>query len=191
MKQISKLLTAMMLFLSLSGFAQSEWFISFGLDPAVLVDKGRAGGGNLNYLIQFGRENYTNDGLGYKFGGQWEQFEAINYTSYGAFGGMTFEAPWGIGHYWIAMAEINIIDRKGIQDSQIYNASKHSAWGLGATVGIRVEEPDLWLVKLPIDIEFLLNGKDRPDKRVHYDGGTFDSINDIVFSFYLTAVFNF
>lgn len=180
-----------------------QWFFQVGLDPAIglnlptLSGDDRVGGGHLNYLIQAGREYFEEDKIGYKFGVQWEQFAEINYTSYGAFGGVTFNAPTipftnvTLGHYWYATAQLFMIDRKGIEGSQIYNADKHTAWGIGATIGIRINEPDLGLFKLPFDVEFLIDGKDRPDKRVHFDGGKFDSINDITFSGYVMFVFNF
>lgn len=195
---MKKLNLIILMFITLVGTAQDEskFFVSVGLDPVILsgtnflADGDRVASGHLNYILQFGRELYSDRGVNYKFGFQFEQFKEINYTNYGTFGGVTFTAPkipftnLSIGHYWYSTLEILATDRKGIKDSDIYNASDYTSWALGLNIGVVVQKPDLYFLKLPFDVEFLFNLKDRQDLRVHYTGGKLDSLNDLKPSFY-------
>lgn len=179
--------------------AQHDWFFSAGFDPAIATNlpklngEDRVGGGNLNYLLQVGKENYVKGNIGYKFGIQYEDFKAINYKSGGVFGGITFEARYipftdiQMGDFWYLTAELNLIERRGIKDSRVWNADKVTNWAFGINAGLTFRE----IFNLPFNLDFLINGKDRADIRTHYTGGKFDSINDIVVSGYLLITLNF
>ncbi|MGE5944099.1 MAG: hypothetical protein ACM31G_07150 [Flavobacteriales bacterium] len=206
MKNLKTTLVFAIILISITINAQcktcDEWFLSIGIDPAIasgtnILSKGdRVGSGHLNYLVQFGRENYQEGEIQLKFGIQVEQFKAIHYRSFGTFGGITFSAPripgtdLSIGHFWFITPEINLISRKGIQDSKDLNPDSLTTWSLGTTLGIRINEPELFKLKIPFNLEFQLNAKDRLDIAAHYTGEPF-GINRIVVSGYVVAVFNF
>lgn len=179
----------LLLFCNMTIHAQRNVFVAGGIDPLVLLDKDRVGGGNVLYIIQLGIQNYNPEGLGYKFGFVYEDFDEIHYTAKGFQGGIVLPAPTvpffqdlTIGNYWYLQAEVNLINRKGLPNSQIYNSDEHTSWVLGLNAGIVIEKP----FGLPFNAEFVGNAKDRLDTRVHY--GTldkFNSINDITFSGYI------
>ena len=204
---MKKLIFILIITLSINLKAQEGehfWFIQAGIDPMVasgldwFSEGERVGAGGFNYIIQAGREYFEEGRLGMKFGAQWEQFKQINYTSYGFFGGITFSAPripftnLYAGHFWYITGEVNLIDRVGIQkSSRIFNSDTYTAWGLGVNLGVRINKPKVWFIKFPCNFEWIFNLKDRPDDRVHYTGGKFDSINDLKASSYFVVSYNF
>lgn len=172
-------------------------FLSLGLDPVIasglkkLDGSERPGAGSLNIIAQFGIEEYNENKIGYKFGLQYERFKNINYVSGGVFAGITYNAlkvPFTdltIGNYWYTTLECNIISRKGITDSKIYNPNSGVDWALGINLGVKIQKP----LNLPFDIDLLLNGKDREDIRVHYGSKGFK--DTFVISSYVMLIYQF
>jgi len=163
-------------------------YATIGVDYGVLLGFSEVAGGNLNYKIGFGMETYKTKGVGHKVGFYYERFKAINYTSYTFQGGITFKSlnlPFtnlGIGDYWFITPEINLISRKGIQSSQLYNADHLKNIALGINIGIRANN----VFKSGFSTELIFNTKHRPDITAHYGGS-----KNIVFSSYVQLVYNF
>lgn len=153
-----------------------KWFISAGLDPTILSGLNnldgtkRVGAGGLDFMLQVGREGYSEKVVKGKFGIQIESFKTINYFSGGFFGGVTYNAPkipgtnLHIGHFWYTTLEINLISRKGIPDTIVYNPNSNIDWSLGINMGIKIQK----IFKTPFDLDLILNGKDRTDIKTHY-----------------------
>lgn len=177
------------------------FFLSAGLDPAIasgsnfLASGDRVGAGKLNYMLQFGIENFTPGKVMPKFGLQFEQFKNINYLSGGVFGGVTFSAPTipgtnlTAGHFWYLTTEINLISRKGIKSSIANNPNTKIDWSIGMNLGIRINKPNLCFFTLPFDAEFITNIKHRPDLTTHYNTTTLK--DTVKISVYLLLVYNF
>ena len=163
------------------------WYISVGVDPAVLSgshflakDGKRVEAGSLNYIIQLGMENYQPKKIGFKWQLRYESFKNIHFKSYGFYGGITYDPlikkiPFTnidlhIGDYWYLQAGTEIINRKGLQQKKYFNLDTYRPWALGLNFGIVYTTPKIkWLdIKLPFDLEFQLNYKDRPVNRLLY-----------------------
>ena len=155
-------------------------YLSLGLDPAVLVGLNKVEKVSLDYTIGFGIESYKTKGVGLKLGVYHESFKAINYRSYTLQGGITFKAFRGL--YSFITPELNLINRKGLKDSKLYNANDVDNYSLGLNFGLRANE----VFNTPFSLEWVFNGKGRPDIITHYGFG-----DKVVFSTYVNLVYNF
>lgn len=176
-------------------------FLSVGVDLAIASgtnllakDNKRVGTGSLDLMIHLGMENYTENKIQFKFQAHYESFKKINYSAYGFYGGITFDAltvPFtgkelAFGHFWYVQLGVDIISRKGLDVPSIYNSDSFEPWAIGGNFGVVIQKPVIPFVKikLPFDVELLSNFKDRPDLRAFYTKKPVN-LQDMKFSFYV------
>jgi len=182
---------------------QDTWYVSLGLDPAVLSgshflakDGKRVGSGSLNYIINLGMEYYQPNKIGFKWQFTYEDFKNIHYKSYGFYGGITYnpiikKIPFTnidlyLGDYWYTQIGTEIINRKGLPQNKVYNLDTYRPFAMAFNLGIVYATPTIkWLnVTLPFDVEFLINYKDRPVNRLLYSQRPFN-LQDMKLSGYI------
>jgi len=142
--------------------------ISVGLDPAVLIDNNRVGGGNLDFTGRIGVEDNI-----FKAQISIEYFNVINYFATSGQAGVILPLYYK-GLYGTLMPELNLINRWGINDGRKTADNHSSQLGIGMNAGLQYE------FNFGGFIEWNANLKSRPDLDYHYQ--SFDETSQTVFN---------
>jgi len=162
----------------IGGYKQPEgnrFYISGGFDPAVLIDKNRVGGGNLNGMIRAGIDFPFIKGEGFAFNvsGFYERFDEIYFQAFGLNVGVSknwrgYEVLGKSLNRWTTSVsfEQGFITRNGIVgnlDIANFKSEDFKPYYVGFNLSFRYDLTT-WL-----SVEYIIQHRQRPDKDYFYN----------------------
>ena len=158
----------LMLFTALISKAQSTYYLGAYADPAVLIDKDRVGGGNLNFMVKAGAE-----ANGFTASVFYERFNEIAFQAAGLNLGLYKRwTGWELlgidisGLTTSVSFEQGFISRKGIldvSDTVDYANERYTPFYIGGNLSVRYQ------ITKSIGVEYIVQFRQRPDKNYFFN----------------------
>lgn len=147
-----KYILAIMLLITWPCSGQVNWYGAAQVDPAILFDSNRVGGGNLNYIVRSGVEanNFTASILYESFNEIAFQAFALNLGVYKQFGAFTVTTTFEQG--WISRN--GILDKVDTAD---FKREEYIPYYIGGNASVK------YAINQVIAFEYTMQFRQRPD----------------------------